>query len=400
MPAAILTGCRTPQQTGAPPSETILEGGITADQLRLLDNQFVMEFCGRVESTADEIIAGATDPRIRHNALLWKINAIPAAFQAASHADTITAHVDLAVLTNQMLYYFDTGSGSDLFGDYQTMAVQASLNLRERLREIETLLAASGEDIEAARDFIQGFVRDHPLENIYFNRASVAPKYVASLRERKRGLFAVVGDVTETLEGLNALLADYAEYIPKQARWQAELMLAEIPVHELLPQFADNFDTITRSTDRMSQTLEQIPDLIREERATVLEEIDRERVAALKAITEERIAVLNAIREERTSFQEFVRAERATVLEAVSGEREAAIQEATELVRSEREIILKETAGMVERTTDSAADHAERLIDHLMWRVLQLMVLAGAALLLAAILYLVTRRWHPQPKAS
>jgi len=366
----------------------------------LLDNQFVMEFSGRVERTADEIIAGTTDPRIRHNALLWKINAISAVFQAASHADTITTHVDLAVLTNQMLYYFDTGSGSDLFGVYQPLAVQASLDLRERLREIETLLAASEEEIADARDFIGGFVRDHPLENIYFNRASVAPKYVATVREKKKGLFAAVGGATETLEGLNALLADYAEYIPKQARWQAELMLAEIPERELLPQFADNFDTITRSTEGLSRTMEEIPDLIREERATVLEEIDRERVAALKAVSEERIAVLDAIREERTSFQEFVRGERATVLEAVSAEREAAIQEAAELVRSEREIVLRQTADMVAKTTDSAAGHAEKLIDHLMWRVLQLMVIAGAALLLAAILYLLTRRRHLRPEAS
>jgi hypothetical protein len=400
MLAFLLTGCRAPEKTGNLPSAAILEGGITADQLRLLDNQYVMEFSGRVERTADEMIAGATNLEVRHNALLWKINAIPAAFQAASHADPITAHVDLAVLVNQMLYFFDTGPGSDLFGVYQPLAVQASLDLRERLRTIEALLVASEEDIEAARDFIQRHVREHPLENIYFSRASIVPKYVAAVRERKRGLFEVVGDVTETLEGLNALLAVYAEYLPKQGRWQAELMLAEVPERALLPHFSENFESITRSTDRLSKTLEQIPDLIREERATVLEEIDRERIAALKAISEERIAVLNAIREERTSFQEFVKEERATVLEAVSTERKAAIEEAAELVRSEREIVLKETAVLVEKTTDSAAGHAEKLIDHLMWRVLQLLALVGAAIAVLGLVYLATRPRRPQLEAS
>jgi len=299
-----------------------------------------------------------------------------------------------------MLYFFDTGSGSDLFGIYQPLAVQASLDLRERLREVETLLAASEEDIEAARDFIQGFVSEHPLENIHFNRESVVPRYVAAVQGRKRGFFEVVGTATETLEGLSSLLAVYAEYLPKEGRWQAELMLADIPERALLPHFSENFDTITRSTDRLTQTIGKVPDLVREERATVLEEIDRERVAALKAVSEERIAVLDAIREERSAFQEFVKGERTAVLEAVTAERKAAIREAAGLVRSERGIVLRETADMVGRTTDSAADHAEKLIDHLMWRVLQLLVLVGAALLFVALVYLVARRHHAQPKAS
>ena len=82
----------------------------------------------------------------------------------------------------------------------------------------------------------------------------------------------------------------------------------------------------------------------------------------------------------------------AAVLEAVRAEREAVIREAREMIRAERETILREASGIAEKTTDSAAGHAERLIDHLMWRVLQLAVLAAVVGLLGWLFYLFRRR--------
>src|SRR5262245_16460880 len=81
---------------------TVTEARITSSQLRLWVHDAVLDAADRIEEAADQIRANAREPEVRHNALLWKINAIKASFRAASRRDPFGAFADLWILCLQM----------------------------------------------------------------------------------------------------------------------------------------------------------------------------------------------------------------------------------------------------------------------------------------------------------
>lgn len=384
-------------------AQTVPDATMTGRQLRLLLNDYVLDFSVTVEESADQIIASATDISTDRNALLWKINGISAVFTAASREDALATYFDLAILCEQMLNYFETGAGKDLFGVYQPIAVLAARNARERLRSMARSATRSEESFQDGEEFVREFASKHPLENIYFSRPSIVPAYVERMKNQKKSIFDITGTVSEALDDLNALLAMYAEYIPKQARWQAELMLMEIPERDLLPEFSRNFATVSGSTDRLASVAEEVPLIIERERERVVEDLRGERIAvldetntmlntALAKIESERVAVLEAVRSERGAVLEAIEKERLAVLAAVTAEREAAITQAVEQLREERLAATKDIASIAEDKVNLAAQQAERLIDHAIWRVFQLLSLFLVVALVLLLLYLLLGR--------
>ena len=84
----------------APPQRSVLQekigtGDVSATELRLRLYELPGQLGAVIETTADRIRAESTDPGVRHRALLWKADGIPALYAAALRPDPLAGALDL-----------------------------------------------------------------------------------------------------------------------------------------------------------------------------------------------------------------------------------------------------------------------------------------------------------------
>jgi hypothetical protein len=249
---------------------------------------FATGFSRTVERAADQIAGGSFDAAVRRNALLWKLNAIPAAYLAAEHADPLAMLVDLWALCAQQTAYFESGAGKDLFGAQQGVAVQAS---REMQREISNTAARfmKPEVLAFAQKEIGKWAANHPLQDHLFARPSIIAVLPEAFPNRPPGIFEALNTVQAELADAKGRLALQLDHLPRQARWQAELLADQI------------------STDIVGVQLTNAYEFLTGEREAILDEINRQRVETVGAVRGERIATMESVSEQRVATLQEMR---------------------------------------------------------------------------------------------
>lgn len=116
--ACILFGAAGGCQLKAPPAKPVQEIHASEDisantqQVRLRMRDLVGQFSGTITESADQIIASTSDRAVKREALLWKIEAVPALRESLFRPNSLTTIIDTWVLTCQMTDYFESGRGS------------------------------------------------------------------------------------------------------------------------------------------------------------------------------------------------------------------------------------------------------------------------------------------------
>lgn len=199
-------------------------------------------------------------------------------------------------------------------------------------------------------------------------------------RRSERDAFVAVGAVSETLESLALRLNTYAAQLPKQARWQAELLIADAEHEPVVAGVLGEVHALGTTARSANALLGEGPNLFETEDSPV-----RRMLAA------ERRAVLEGVNVQRRQTLEYVTAERLAVLAAVREERLALLA----ALRQERLETLVEVDAIKSRAVDSAVPGLEGLVDHALLRVailLGLMMTTAAALAVAGYWLTLGRR--------
>ena len=160
-------------------------------------NDLVLQYSSQVELAADQIISENKDPRVCKNALMWKMNGIASCFQAASRRDPLGAYFDIWILNKQSLGLFNSSNESPLFGDSQQIAISATQQIEITMAEVLDLI---GDDLPVNKAFANNFAQEHPINDLYFNRASITAnytKYIANIKTKGAELLGVVGDIDQ-----------------------------------------------------------------------------------------------------------------------------------------------------------------------------------------------------------
>ena len=173
LPFAAL-GCQTLQSSDGLLEQESPNAKVSSRQLRIVLDDLVLQYSSQVELAADQIIAENNDPQVRKNALMWKMNSIASCFQAASRRDPLGAYFDIWILNKQSLGLFEKSIAPPLFGDSQPIAISAT-------QEIEAIMTAVldliGDDLPVNEVFANTFAREHPINDLYFQRASITANY-------------------------------------------------------------------------------------------------------------------------------------------------------------------------------------------------------------------------------
>lgn len=376
---ALPLGCiKAPQQTGL--AAQVKEVKVTATELRVRTHAHADRAMGAIQEAANLIIEQSDDPDIRRNALLWKMNGIPAFQKAAFHYDPLAAMIDVRVLTGQMIDFFETGAGKEVFGDWQYVALKTMQEIEVDGRSMGAGFA-DGKTLKEGSPYIMAWVTDHPIESLRFNRVSIIPLLAEVTKTRGRGAGAVMGSLDEGIGDLSDRLKIYADTMPNQARWQAELLIDDLLRSGELDRVLDDFGRL----GELNASLEELTDPLGELAATAPELVEREREILLEALRQERRVLTGFVDGQRAATFEGIGAERQAVLAFAREERIAAIDQ----LHQERLDIMAELEELTGKVLDASVERTEKLIDHLFWRLAQLL---GALVLVGALLVFVALR--------
>jgi hypothetical protein len=181
----------------------------------------------------------------------------------------------------------------------------------------------------------------------------------------------MLGGITDTVADLSERVTIYAEFLPKQARWQAELL-----IHETLQDV--DFEQVVETTRSLADTLERITTTVE----STPELISRERQATTDALEEITRLLIASSNRQRLDTIDELRVERVAVLAALQKERQAVV----EALRVERAATMVELGELLDHSVERSFDRADRLMDGIFWRALVLLALGAVAVLLIGVI--------------
>jgi len=319
-----IVGCKSTAEKSTMMKQLKIKN-VTSQELQVRINEFAIHFAHAVEASADEIMSRTTDTSIRRQALIWKIYAIPACKAAATASDPLMAFIDTWTFVLQMSDYFETGVGKEAFGELQPIAITISRSLElQVLNAIQQRILPEG--FGKAGDFVDDWVREHPIRTQFFTRDSTLPLLTDVYRASPKGTFATVGSLDQGIRNVADRIAFLADSLPREIRWQAELLVENTVSGEKLEETLNNVNTLVKSVDRMARVVEQSPELIERERTAIFAEIREERKEVLKSIDKQRTETIQVLDKEILQAIKALHEERIATVEDVSKRMEGKVE--------------------------------------------------------------------------
>ena len=130
-------------------------------------------------------------------------------------------------------------------------------------------------------------------------------------------------------------------------------------------ELTGRLDSLTHLLERSVVVVESTPELIDDQRSTLMKELRGERIAVLQAIQQERIAVLDEIRKER-----------AIVMQELSDE-----------ITIQREASFKELNSLTGQSIDQSFNNLENIVDTIFWRTVVLLFIFLVVIGIGIIIY-------------
>jgi len=370
-----VSGCiSAPEQT--PLMKEVGAGStLSAIKLRFLLNEFVVQFSSRTEAAADEIMALKPSSEVRRSALLWKIHAIPASFRSASLEDPMAAVIDSWILSKQIVHFFESGAGKDLFEENQDIALEAVRIIEREIYLIASSAGANEEGLLKVDKWAESVAVEFPLENLYFTRRSFLQSFGKFMEKSGADAFKPIVKITESVSILRDLLIMYAENLPNQARWQVELLLIDLKLRAASAELKEALSNVADFTSQLADISQDLPDKLEAQKTVLMEDLHREWELALKDVDSMRIDTLEHITGERTAITETLDEELNLLLGQITTEREAAI-------RDIEAVSLRISEEMAQKGTEAA----EHLLMRAFWLGVALAVIVFVLVLVGALI--------------
>jgi hypothetical protein len=283
--ASVLAGCVNPLPAVGlrfPSSSRITE-----EELRFEVQEASSRFQAAITRTADAIEAEATDPLIRRRALLWKIRMTPLVQRAGLAQRCVEGLLELMALSAAQEEYLARGSGANLFGDQQDLARQTAREIEVDLAELPARLLDQDEAQVLGAD-VERFARRHPIDGEF---VIATPQSVRADLERFKSFQRVLSVPLapfRALEGVESGAGSIREFnvtarhfnevlsgLPQQARWQLQLLLYDLDTRGTVQRGLSSAERMAESSERFSIAVEGMPESVRRELVTLLEESAR-----------------------------------------------------------------------------------------------------------------------------
>ncbi len=351
----LTAGCRSvaPRQGASGHIHPRADIVVNSEQARLRVRALVEPYCGAIVASADRIGEGTTNRVIHREALLWKMEAVPAMRAALFQSNPFLAFTDAWVLLWQMIDHFEKGQGSQALGEFAPLAVATCQRLEEELRAVGEGFTGSG-DLTPIRDFVREWAAEHPIRHSITARESVLSHFTAFEVQERFSMPEVAGNVVVTLDDLSRRLDIYSAQALEQSRWQAELFAMDLAVDYQFDQTLKLATNAVLSTELAVESLNRIVGPLEQTLAVA--------AAAPRTLASERAAALEALSAEVSRGIEAGQQERLAVVKAVTAERVAALLELHQTIIEERKALTKDIETLSLNAVDRALNRVTLLV--------------------------------------
>ena len=386
----LIMGCQTIQYESRLMKKKEAEGvtfKISASEMRLRLDDLAGVFSGVIEMAADQVIAESTHNDITRHALLWKINAIPMVYRSLFQPDPVIAFIDTWVFSLQMINYFEHGPGKQDFDQWYRIALDASRRLEKNLFGIVANNQADNIAKPLYKD-LQSFAQKHPLARDFLYRESVVPVLGSEIGMEEIGAIEMVGSLAVSIDDIAHQFSLYIILLTKQARWQAELVMADATQDLDIQKSMASLNDLLAAVNRITPVLENAPDLISRERVALLKSLRQERIEVLANIERQRLETLTFLERQRLAITDDIQSERRMIMDILQSERKAIL----ESIDKQRIATLIDIESAGNRIVDAALEKSKPLIDHLFYRAMQILMVLLVAGVMGVILLLYLKR--------
>lgn len=269
----------------SPLQETLGGTKMTAAALRERVRALALPFSGQLETAADELAAIATTNEEHRQLLQFKINAIPQMQAALFRTDPVAALVDAWALTLQLQTALDRIDPDDAFPP----GVRATFeDMEGQLRSLWQQMTGR-EDVSGAREMVTRWADAHPLESLAVRPTT--QDLLADLTTRARvSPMQAAGELLETTQDALDRLDVQTAFLPKQARWQAELLMRQLLADPQLVGGGIDTEGLLANMNAALVTAASAPRWTEAELGIAMRTLREERLALQAFVAEERAA--------------------------------------------------------------------------------------------------------------
>ncbi|HEY6308964.1 MAG TPA: hypothetical protein VI488_21185 [Candidatus Angelobacter sp.] len=336
-------------------------------------------YSAEIEAAADKIILESPSAAARRQALIWKTEAIPVLQSSLLKTEPVAAVLDTWVFIFQMTAYMEQPAVKQGLGEFSPVV---SETLQSMDAEMEQLVraAAPSADIADLRHRLGSWAEAHPIQAGLVGRKSVDPELIRKAGQADLGAIASIKALGESLGDLTARLDSYNVYAPKQARWQAELLLSDLTRDPQVGAAMSNFADLSSTLAKASGSMDRMPELLGQARQAVLADVVSQRLAVQAFLREERLQTLEVLQQERIATVAALRGERLAATADLRGERQIVL----DALHNDQEAVMNEVHSISEQALKDFDTKARGLIDHFFLRALELVLLTLLLCSLAA----------------
>src|SRR6476646_4897254 len=291
----------------------------SAAELSARNQSLLGVYSAEIESAADKIMFATPSTAGRRQALAWKAEAIPILQNTMLKTDPVAAMVDTWAFVYQMKNYFQQPALQTQLGQLQPVATETISRMDAQMEQL-VRTAAPTANIADMRKKIESWAVAHPIQKGLPGRESMDAELIHRVGQSDLGAVASVRALEQGMGDLNARLDAYNVYAPKQARWQAELLLSDLAQDPHVAVAASNLGTITSAAGKASGNIDRMPELMQQAREAVLSDVQGQRLAIQDFVDQQRALTLSAVRQERIATLAALNGERLGATSDLRGE--------------------------------------------------------------------------------
>ncbi|MGF1687238.1 chemotaxis protein [Photobacterium japonica] len=282
--------------------------------MRIMTREYAQQFFAQVEQAADVLHSRypSRDSVNQSAVLLWKINAEEGLQSAAYQVSPMASLIDTWVFAQQMVQFYATGPGHDLF--VTTEAQSVSAHLAKEVEQLAQTILKKGVFTQT-QQFVADFVAQYPFADVSMIRT---PAYRAWLRANQisaEDAVTTLGTMPEAIGDVSDRLSLASEQTPKIMTWKAQLLALNSTAS--IEQVNTALNSLKVSSDAFKDFIDNNPEYMRDLAAQMAIEL-QPLVNDIDAKTAQRLVQLSV---ERQALETMVARERQAIAHIISHER-------------------------------------------------------------------------------
>lgn len=271
-------------------------GSLTRKELAQKLRRLAMSYLGEVPEACEQIADANPSLDQRLLALRIRVNSSDSVISIAADPDPQVALLNMVtVLTLQRM--FAEERGQEFFGELASFYINAAKRMEDEVWKLASQVLDEDERTQL-RELITAYRKDHPGElYVWWVRFSEFSAYkeqfsIASIGQGIVDVFVPVGSAVSGLETTSDIAERATWLAARQAmilQWRAELIY-------LQTLSAPETDRLLRDVERVSETIDALPQRIATEREAIFKEIENQEAALSKLIKQanETVGEVNA----------------------------------------------------------------------------------------------------------